>query len=85
MIVNFAERAHNHNWELDPVTRSLLDTDFYKLLMLQFVWKHFPKTHVSFSLFNRSSSVPLADLFSTHDLTAQMEHVRKNSAFENLN
>ena len=20
MIVNFAERAHNHNWELDPVT-----------------------------------------------------------------
>jgi len=26
MIVNFAERAHNHNWELDPVTRSLLDT-----------------------------------------------------------
>ena len=23
MIVNFAERAHNHNWELDPVTRSL--------------------------------------------------------------
>ena len=48
MIVNFAERAHNHNWELDPVVRSLLDTDFYKLLMLQFVWKHFPKTHASF-------------------------------------
>ena len=46
MIVNFAERAHNHNWELDPVTRSLLDTDFYKLLMLQFIWKHYPKTHV---------------------------------------
>ena len=29
MIVNFAERAHNHNWELDPVTRSLRDTDFF--------------------------------------------------------
>ena len=77
MIVNFAERAHNHNWELDPVIRSLLDTDFYKLLMLQFIWKHFPKTRVSFSLFNRSSSVRLADLFAIHDLTAQMEHVRK--------
>src|SRR6202162_517150 len=77
MIVNFAERAHNHNWELDPVTRSLLDTDFYKLLMLQFVWKHFPKTHVSFSLFNRSSAVPLADLFAIQDLTQQLEHVRK--------
>jgi nicotinate phosphoribosyltransferase len=42
MIVNLAERAHNHNWRLDPITRSLLDTDFYKLLMLQFIWKHFP-------------------------------------------
>src|ERR1700678_483589 len=76
MIVNFAERAHNHNWELDPVTRSLLDTDFYKLLMLQFVWKHYPKTHVSFSLFNRSTSVRLADMFSREELIHQMEHAR---------
>lgn len=77
MIINFAERAHNHNWELDPVIRSLLDTDFYKLLMLQFIWKHFPGTRVSFSLYNRSTSSSLADLFSIHDLTAQMDHVRK--------
>ena len=48
MNVNFAERAHNHNWKLDPIVRSLLDTDFYKLLMLQFIWKNFPKTvHVT--------------------------------------
>ena len=40
MIVNFAERAHNHNWELDPVIRSLLDTDFYKLLMLPVSYTH---------------------------------------------
>jgi nicotinate phosphoribosyltransferase len=77
MIVNFAERAHNHNWELDPVTRSLLDTDFYKLLMLQFIWKHYPKTHVSFSLFNRTSSVRLADMFGLEELNEQMEHVRR--------
>ncbi|HEY4780477.1 MAG TPA: nicotinate phosphoribosyltransferase [Chthoniobacterales bacterium] len=77
MIVNFAERAHNHNWELDPVTRSLLDTDFYKLLMLQFIWKHYPKTQASFSLFNRSSSVRLADMFTAEELTAQMEHARR--------
>ena len=50
MIIDFAERAHNHNWDLDPVVRSLLDTDFYKLLMLQFIWKHFRTTQVSFSL-----------------------------------
>jgi nicotinate phosphoribosyltransferase len=77
MIVNFSERAHNHNWSLDPVIRSLLDTDFYKLLMLQFIWKHFPKTRVSFSLFNRSSSERLADLFATEELRQQLEHVRK--------
>jgi nicotinate phosphoribosyltransferase len=57
MIVNFAERAHNHNWELDPVIRSLLDRDFYKLLMLRFIWKHYAKTRVLFALFNRTSWV----------------------------
>jgi nicotinate phosphoribosyltransferase len=77
MIVNFAERAHNHNWELDPVTRSLLDTDFYKLLMLQFIWKNYPATHVSFSLFNRSNSVRLADMFPREELIHQMEHARR--------
>ena len=77
MIVNFAERAHNHNWTLDPVTRSLLDTDFYKLLMLQFIWKHYPKTPVSFSLLSRTSSVRLADMFPPEELTAQLEHVRR--------
>jgi len=77
MIVNFAERAHNHNWELDPVIRSLLDTDFYKLLMLQFIWKHFPNTRVSFSTLNRTSAVRLADMFSREELAHQMEHVRR--------
>jgi nicotinate phosphoribosyltransferase len=74
MIVNFAERAHNHNWELDPVTRSLLDTDFYKLLMLQFIWKHFPNTRVSFSVYNRSGGP--VDIFETEELIAQLDHAR---------
>jgi nicotinate phosphoribosyltransferase len=76
MIVNFAERAHNHNWELDPVTRSLLDTDFYKLLMLQFIWKHYPKTRVQFTLFNRSSTGPV-DTFAHEELIAQLDHARE--------
>jgi nicotinate phosphoribosyltransferase len=75
MIVNFAERAHNHNWELDPVTRSLLDTDFYKLLMLQFIWKHYRKTRVSFSLFNRSSG-GLVDAITREELIDQLDHAR---------
>ncbi|MGB9198366.1 MAG: hypothetical protein WCB53_15700 [Terriglobales bacterium] len=77
MIINFAERAHNHNWELDPIIRSLLDTDFYKLLMLQFIWKNFPKTRVSFSVINRSGAARLADMFSREELFHQMEHVRR--------
>jgi nicotinate phosphoribosyltransferase len=76
MIVNFAERAHNHNWELDPVIRSLLDTDFYKLLMLQFIWKHFPKTRVEFSLFNRHTAVRIADTVNIEELKVQLQHVR---------
>ncbi len=74
MIINFAERAHNHNWELDPVTRSLLDTDFYKLLMLQFIWKHFPNTHASFSVSSRSGGP--VDTFKLEELTAQLDHAR---------
>ncbi|HVJ09050.1 MAG TPA: nicotinate phosphoribosyltransferase [Acidisarcina sp.] len=77
MIVNFAERAHNHNWNLDPVTRSLLDTDFYKLLMLQFIWKHFPRTRATFELINRTSNVRLADRISLEEVVAQLEQARQ--------
>ena len=76
MIINLAERAHNHNWELDPVIRSLLDTDFYKLLMLQFIWKHFPKTHVEFSLYNRHPAVRMAEMVHVEELKVQLQHVR---------
>ena len=76
MNVNFAERAHNHNWKLDPIVRSLLDTDFYKLLMLQFIWKNFPTTHVTSEIHNRTLHVRLADHISSAALRDQMEHVR---------
>jgi nicotinate phosphoribosyltransferase len=76
MIVNFAERAHNHNWELDPVIRSLLDTDFYKLLMLQFIWKHFPHTRVEFALFNRHPAAKMAEIIHLEELKVQLQHVR---------
>ena len=77
MIINLARRAHNHNWELDPITRSLLDTDFYKLLMLQFIWKHFPTTHASFSLINRSTDVHLAGIIDEDELREQLEQTRQ--------
>jgi nicotinate phosphoribosyltransferase len=77
VIINLARRAHNHNWELDPITRSLLDTDFYKLLMLQFIWKQFPKTHTSFTLLNRSTSVRLGEIVDVAQLREQLEATRK--------
>jgi nicotinate phosphoribosyltransferase len=76
MNVNFAERAHNHNWKLDPIVRSLLDTDFYKLLMLQFIWKNFPRTSVTSEVVNRTVTMRLADRVGAGALIEQMEHVR---------
>jgi nicotinate phosphoribosyltransferase len=76
MIINHAERAHNHNWELDPVIRSLLDTDFYKLLMLQFIWKNFPNTRVQFSLVNRHPAMRIADVINIEEFKVQLQHVR---------
>jgi nicotinate phosphoribosyltransferase len=77
VIIHLARRAHDHNWELDPITRSLLDTDFYKLLMLQFIWKRFPKTNASFSLINRSAEVRLGDLIDVGELREQLEQTKK--------
>ncbi len=76
MNVNFAERAHNHNWKLDPIVRSLLDTDFYKLLMLQFIWKNFPTVWVTSEVVNRTVRVRLAERIDAAALREQMEHVR---------
>jgi nicotinate phosphoribosyltransferase len=77
VIVNIARRAHDHNWELDPITRSLLDTDFYKLLMLQFIWKHFPKTRATFSLQNRTTAVRLGEIIELNELREQLGEARK--------
>ena len=76
MDVDFAERAHNHNWKLDPIVRSLLDTDFYKLLMLQFIWKNFAGTRVTSEVTNRTLRVRLAERVGAAALREQMEHVR---------
>ena len=77
MNVNFADRAHNHNWQLDPIVRSLLDTDFYKLLMLQFIWKNFAGTRVTSEVTNRTLRVRLAERVGAQALREQMDHVRR--------
>jgi len=76
VILNLARRAHDHNWEMDPITRSLLDTDFYKLLMLQFIWKHFAQTRATFTLINRSHGVRLGEVVALGRLREQLEATR---------
>ena len=76
-MINFARRADDHNWNLDPITRSLLDTDFYKLLMLQLIWQRFPKTHASFSLLNRTRSVRLGEIVDVELLREQLDATKK--------
>ncbi len=41
-FTDIATRTYNHGWRLDPIVRSLLDTDFYKLLMLQMIRRLLP-------------------------------------------
>jgi nicotinate phosphoribosyltransferase len=78
-VVDIASRVHNHNWKIDPIVRSLIDTDFYKLLMCQSIFRNKPETTVTFSLINRSSSVRLAELIDEGELREQLDHVRSLS------
>ncbi len=74
--MDIATRVHNHNWKIDPIVRSLIDTDFYKLLMCQSIYRNRPDTKVVFSLINRTASVRLADLIDEGELREQLDHVR---------
>ena len=74
--VDLAKRAYDHSWRLDPIVRSLLDTDFYKLLMLQLIWRRFRDVPVTFSVINRSTTVHLAAEIEEGELRAQLDHAR---------
>lgn len=73
---DIARRVYNHTWKLDPIVRSLLDTDFYKLLMLQMIWGMHPKVDATFSLINRATSVKLAEEIDEGELREQLDHAR---------
>jgi nicotinate phosphoribosyltransferase len=81
-MVDLATRVHNHNWKIDPIVRSLIDTDFYKLLMCQSIFRNKPDTNVTFSLINRTTRIRLADLIDEGELREQLDHVRSLSLGE---
>ena len=74
--MDIATRVWDHKWKIDPIVRSLIDTDFYKLLMCQSIFRNKPDTNVVFSLINRSTKVRLADLIDEGELREQLDHVR---------
>ena len=75
-MVDIATRVWNHKWKIDPIVRSLIDTDFYKLLMCQSIFRNKPNTRVTFSLINRSKDVHLAELIDEGELREQLDHIK---------
>ncbi|MFN5520821.1 nicotinate phosphoribosyltransferase [Bradyrhizobium sp.] len=75
-VTDIASRTYNHGWRLDPIVRSLLDTDFYKLLMLQMIREFYPDQKVTFSVINRTKRVRLGDVIDEGELRAQLDHAR---------
>jgi len=78
-MVDIATRVWNHKWKIDPIVRSLIDTDFYKLLMCQSVFRNKPDTQVTFQLINRNPAIRLAELVDEGELREQLDHIRSLS------
>ena len=78
-MVDIATRVWNHKWKIDPIVRSLIDTDFYKLLMCQSIFRNKPDTQVTFQLINRSRKIRLADIIDEGELREQLDHIRSLS------
>src|SRR5258708_5457604 len=75
-VTDIASRTYNHGWRVHPIVRSLLDTDFYNLLMQQMIPGFYPDQRVTFSVINRSRHVRLAEVIDEGELRAQLDHAR---------
>ena len=75
-MVDLASRVYNRKWKIDPIVRSLIDNDFYKLLMCQSIFRNKSNTQVTFSVINRSKNIRLAELIDEGELREQLDHIR---------
>ena len=76
VVTDIATRVYNHTYSLDPIYRSALDQDFYKLLMAQLIWRRHRDVQATFSLINRTTRVRLAREIDETELRAQLDHAR---------
>ncbi|WP_206453161.1 nicotinate phosphoribosyltransferase [Aurantimonas marina] len=79
IATDIATRVWNHTFKLDTIVRSLLDTDFYKLLMLQMIRGLHPDVEATFALNNRSRHVRLAEVIDEGELREHLDHTRSLS------
>ena len=75
-MTDIATRVYNHAWKIDPIVRSVLDTDFYKLLMAQMLFRRHADTRVTFGIINRTARIPLARIIDRGALVEQLDHIR---------
>ncbi len=75
-MVDIATRVWNHTWKIDPIVRSVLDTDFYKLLMAQTIFRRHRDVQVKFGVLNRTKRIKLAGIIDEGALREQLDHVK---------
>lgn len=61
---------------MDFIIDSLLDTDFYKFTMGQFVFRRYKDVPVTYAFKNRTKGVALAHFIKEEDLRRELDHVR---------
>lgn len=66
----------------EPVVTSLLQTDFYKLTMGQYIWKYEPDVTVTFRMKNRSTQHRIADYVPVEAVREQFDYHRTLRATE---
>ena len=59
-----------------PIITSLLEPDFYKFTMGQFVWRRYPDAWVTSAFRNRTKNVHLGRIIDLGQLREELDHVR---------
>ena len=59
-----------------PIIPSLLEPDFYKFTMGQFVWRRYPSVRVTSAFRNRTKNVHLGNILDIGQIREELDHVR---------
>lgn len=74
--MDFAKRAHDHNYRVDPIVRSRADLDVYKIFMGATIHEKHPTARVAFEMTNRTTNIRLAEHITLGEMKEQLDHVQ---------